>query len=170
MSNESLTAADVMHSGIKSVPPQMTIPELEEAFVREQVSGFPVVDEGEMVGLVSRADVVRHFCTERRIAETVSDFHFDEKGFHEIEMESMQQIADRVGERIEGLSVADVMNKRPLTVSLGATIREVAEKCVHHHIHRLPVTDQGTLVGIITTIDLARLIADGRFVQPNRQA
>ena len=170
MSNESLTAADMMRGGIKSVPPQMTLPELEEAFVREQVSGFPVVHLGKMVGVVSRADVVRQLCTERQVAETVSDFHFDGKGFHEVEMESLQQIADRIGERIEGLSVDDVMNKRPLTISLGATIREVAQKFVSHHIHRLPVTDQGTLVGIITTIDLARLIADGRLAQPDRHA
>ncbi|MCS7468393.1 CBS domain-containing protein [Stieleria sp. ICT_E10.1] len=29
-------------------------------------------------------------------------------------------------------------------------------------VHRLPVTDQGVLVGIVTTTDLAQLIADGR--------
>jgi len=160
---QPLTAADVMRGGIKSVSLQMTLPELEEAFVRDKVTGYPVVEEGKLVGVVSRSDVVRQLCTERQVAETVSDFHFDEKNFFEVEMESIQQIADRVGERIERLSVQDVMNQRPYTIPLGMPIRDVAHQFITHHVHRLLVTDQGILVGIITTIDLARLIADGRL-------
>ena len=161
---QQLTAADVMRGGIKSVSPRMTLPELEEAFVRDQVTGFPVVDHGKLVGVVSRSDIVRQLCTERQVAETVSDFHFDERGFYEIEMESLHQIADRIGERIESLSVADVMNSRPFTVPLEMPIREVAHQFIEHHVHRLPVTDQGVLVGIMTTIDLVRLIVDHRLV------
>lgn len=163
MSNHHFTAADIMSGGIRTVPPQMTLPELEEAFVRDQVTGFPVVHAGKLVGVVSRSDIVRQLCTERQVAETVSDFHYDERGFHEVEMESLQQIADRIGERIESSSVADVMNKRPYTVPPDMPIREVAHQFIRHHVHRLPVTDQGALVGIVTTIDLARLIADGRL-------
>ena len=51
-----------------------------------------------------------------------------------------------------------------LTASIDEPIRSVAQKLVDQHIHRLPVTSQGELVGIITTIDLVRLIIDGRLV------
>ena len=166
MPHHHLTAADIMSGGIRTVPPQMTLPELEEAFVRDHVTGFPVVHAGKLVGVVSRSDIVRQLCTERQVAETVSDFHYDERGFHEIEMESLQQIADRIGERIESLSVGDLMNKRPYTIPPAMPIREVAHQFITHHVHRLPVTDQGVLVGIVTTIDLARLIANGRIHDP----
>ena len=164
MPKHNLTAADVMCGGIRTVSPQTTLPELEEAFDRDQVTGFPVVDDGKLVGVVSHSDIVRQICTERRVAETVSDFHFDEKGFYEVRMESFDQIADRIGQRIESLSVADVMNRRPITVPLDMPINEVAHQFVSHQVHRLPVVDQGVLVGIITTIDLVRLIADNRFI------
>ena len=164
MPKHNLTAADVMCGGIRTVSPQTTLPELEEAFDRDQVTGFPVVDDGKLVGVVSHSDIVRQICTERHVAETVSDFHFDEKGFYEVRMESFDQIADRIGQRIESLSVADVMNRRPITVPLDMPINEVAHQFVSHQVHRLPVVDQGVLVGIITTIDLVRLIADNRFI------
>lgn len=162
MTLQSLTAADVMRGGIKTVSPRTTLPELEEAFVRDHVTGYPVVDHGKLVGVVSRSDVVRQLCTEREVAETVSDFHFDEHHFYEVRMESLQQIADRVGERIESLSVEDVMNRRPHTVPLDMPIGEVAEQFVKHRVHRLPVVDGTTLVGIISTIDIVRLVAQGR--------
>jgi predicted transcriptional regulator len=161
----SLTAADVMNSGIKTVSPRMTLPELEESFQRDRVTGYPVVEHAALVGVVSRSDVIRQLCTERHVAETVSDFFFDERDFYELKMESLQQIADRVGERIESLSVADVMEPDPLTVPLDLPIREVAKRFLSHSIHRLPVVDRADLVGIITTMDLAELIAQGRLVE-----
>ena len=97
-------------------------------------------------------------------AEHTSDFYFDERGFVERKMESLKDIADRVGERIAGLAVRDVMVKNPLTTRLDQPISETAKSFVAHHVHRLPVTDAGILVGIITTTDLVRLVAEKRIV------
>ena len=159
-----LVVADVMQVAVKSVPPSMSLPELEKELLQAGVSGFPVVDGNMLVGVVSRSDIVSQLCAEREIAEHTSDFYFDEKNFYEIEMGSFKDIADRVGERIEGLTVKDVMIKNPLTSRLNQPIGEAAKRFVDHQIHRLPVTDGGTLVGIVTTTDLVRLIADKRMV------
>jgi CBS domain-containing protein len=51
------------------------------------------------------------------------------------------------------------MIKHPLTVQMDAPVAKVAEKCVEHRVHRLPVLSGRTLVGIVTTMDLIRLIA-----------
>ena len=40
---------------------------------------------------------------------------------------------------------------------------DVARRFVNDRVHRYPVTDRGTLVGIVTTMDLVRLIADRRL-------
>jgi CBS domain-containing protein len=157
--SDELTAGDLMQAAVRTVPSNLPLPKLEELLMREKISGVPVVDDGELVGLVSRSDVVRQLCTERTVAETISDFHFDESGFYEVKMASLQDIADRVGERIEGLRVRDVMIKHPLTVQMDAPVAKVAEKCVEHRVHRLPVLSGRTLVGIVTTMDLIRLIA-----------
>ncbi len=167
--NTDLTVANVMQVVVKSVRSSMSLPDLEDELLRDGVSGFPVVDDNKLVGVISRSDIVRQLSTERNIAEHTSDFYFDEKDFYETKMESFKDIADRIGERIEGLSVSDVMVKNPLTTRLDQPISEAAKRLVDHHIHRLPVTDGGTLVGIVTTMDLVRLIAEKRVAAPDRR-
>ncbi len=161
--DNELTAADVMRVTVKTVPSTMTLPELESELLAAKVSGFPVVDHGELVGVVSRADVVRRICAEREVAEQTSDFYFDETGFYEAPMESFKDIANRIGERIEKLLVRDVMAENPITVPFDEPISRIARRLIDDRVHRFPVTDGGMLVGIVTATDLVRLIADRRL-------
>ena len=171
MSNNKhqLTVADVMQVVVKTVPSSMTLPDLEDQMLATGVTGFPVVDANQLVGVVSRSDIVRQLCVERHTAERTSDFYFDERDFYEVQMDSLKDIADRVGERIEGLTVQEVMVKNPFTTRLEQPISQAARMLVDHQIHRLPVTDQGALVGIVTTMDLVRLIAEKRVVGSHPQ-
>ena len=156
-----------MKRSVRTVPSDLTLPELEKAFVKESVSGFPVVDDGELVGVVSRSDVVRQLFWEHRAAETTSDFYFDADGFHEVPLVTFEQIADRVGERIEQLRVKDVMSCNLVKVSPEQPLRMVAQALTDNHIHRVLVTENDQLVGLVTTLDLARLIANGRVKADN---
>ena len=53
-----------------------------------------------------------------------------------------------------------IMKKGCITVSPDATVEEVARIFSEMRIHRLPVVDEGKLVGIITPTDLLRIIKD----------
>ena len=160
---KELTARDVMEVAVKTIPSTLSLPEFEQELLAMGVSGFPVIDDGTLTGVISRSDVVRQICSEREVAETTSDFYFDEVNFYESKMESFNDVADRVGERIEGLLVRDVMIKNPRTIPLDCPISEIAAKFIKYQIHRLPVTDQGTLVGIVTTMNLVQQIANRRL-------
>jgi CBS domain-containing protein len=131
--------------------------------LKERVSGFPVVDKGELVGIVSRSDIVRQLFLEHQAAESTSDFYFDAAGFHETPLVTFEQVADRVGERIEQLQVKDVMNRTLVKVSPDQSLAQVAQTLADHRIHRVLVCDEGRLVGIVTTLDLVRLIANRRL-------
>jgi CBS domain-containing protein len=157
-----LNARDLMQIRVHSVSPDMSLSELEREFINQRVSGFPVVENGQLVGVVSRADVVRQLQVERRLAETTSDFYWDRAGFHEEPPESIQQIAGRVGQRIEDLHVKDLMSRDMVVLCADDSVEVVAQKFIEHHIHRAPVVDEGRLVGIISTLDLVRLFADQR--------
>lgn len=163
-SDNTWTAADVMQVAVKTIPSSMTLPELEKKLLEGKVGGFPVVDAGKLVGVVSRSDIVSQICAEREVAQKTSDFYIDEAGFHETPMKSWADIADRIGERLEQLRVSDVMVRNPLTVSLEQPISELAQRFIELRVHRLPVTDGHTLVGIVTTTDLVRLIAEKRLL------
>lgn len=158
-----LTASDVMRRSVTSVPSTMPLPELERAFVERRVSGFPVVDDSKLVGVVSRSDVIRQLNAEQEIAARISDFYLDSEGFHEIPVQSASQVPERVGQRMLQLKVADVMHKQLYSVGTEQTLRAVAETMVDNGIHRVLVTNQGRLLGMITTMDFARLYAQGRI-------
>jgi CBS domain-containing protein len=69
----------------------------------------------------------------------------------------------RVGARFEGMTVEDVMSRHVHTADPDQSVDEVARMMVDHGVHRLPVVEEGNLVGIVTTLDLVRMIAEGRF-------
>jgi CBS domain-containing protein len=56
------------------------------------------------------------------------------------------------------------MTRNPATIPLDMPVIEIARKLIDARIHRLPVTDGETFVGMVTTSDLVRMIADGRLV------
>jgi predicted transcriptional regulator len=159
----TLIASHVMQRPVHTVPPDMTLPDLEQQFSDHKVSGFPVVDEGRLVGVVSRSDIVQRLFIEHYTATTTSDFYRDESGFHEVPLETFEDIASRVGQSIESLSVKDVMVPDPIKVALDRPIVEVAQLLLEKRIHRVPVVEREKLVGIVSTVDLVRLIADGQL-------
>ena len=163
-SSNELTAADIMQVAVKTVLPSLSLPELEEEFLAAGVGGFPVVEKArQLIGIVSRSDVIRAICSERELASSTSDFYRDETGFHEVKMESFKKIADRVGERIEGMTAKDVMVTKPHRVTTSQAVVEIANLFIQHHVHRLPVVEGGDIVGIVTTLDLVRLIEQRRL-------
>jgi len=55
--------------------------------------------------------------------------------------------------------ISDVMTPAPLvTVNLSASPREAADLMIKHNIRRLPVIENGALVGIVTSNDLLRCV------------
>ena len=160
---------DIMIREVRTVKPRQTLVELETVLQEANVSGLPVVEEARLVGMASRSDIVRQLLLERDLA--MSDVGLIARGFHheEVPADIAIDLGDIVGERLERIRVRDVMNRKVESVSPELPIREAAELIVRRKIHRLPVVDQGRLVGLVSVMDLARLIADGVYV-PNTEA
>lgn len=158
-----LVVSEVMKRNVKTISSEVGLPELEREFIAQGVSGFPVLDQGRLVGIVSRSDVVRQLTVEHQAAASTSDFYRDETGFHEVPLETLEQMADRVGERIEQLRVQDVMSRQLFKVAPDQPLRFVAQTLVDNHIHRVLVTDGDRLLGLVSALDLVRLVANGRL-------
>mgnify|MGYP000309587888 CR=1 FL=1 len=56
------------------------------------------------------------------------------------------------------VTAAEVMTEEPVVVSRDAGVFDVIQTMRDHSIRRLPVVDDGTLVGIITLDDLIQLL------------
>jgi len=152
---------DWMRKDVQTVREDVSLAELEQRFLSERVTGFPVVErDGSLIGVVSRSDVVRQLSVERTWAETISEYYTDWSGFDESDP-SRGEIGERAGRRLEERTVADVMAREPVTVAPDEDIAAAARILVERRFHRVPVAEKGRLVGILTSLDLARFVADG---------
>ena len=163
---KDMVASEVMRRSVQTVSAAISLPELERAFVRAGIWGFPVVDDERVVGVVSRSDIIQQLDLEHQTAKRTSDFYRDANGFHEVPLATGDQIADRVGERMEQLTVQDVMHRQLFAVAPDQPLRAVAQTMVDNDIHRVLVTREGRLIGVISTSDFVRLYAEGR-IQPS---
>lgn len=159
----NVTAAQIMSSPPLTVSPDLSVPELENRFLTANVSGFAVIAGGALIGIVGRSDVIKKIAVERSYAEVLSDYYYDYDyaGFrpHFDDSASFTQIAENVGTRIDHLKVKDVMNSEVITASPSDSIAAVCRILLQHHIHRVPLVEGNKLVGMISTSDIVRWVA-----------
>lgn len=148
-------AKDVMQKEVKSVRSDLSLSELETSFVDENVSGFPVVDSGAILGVVSASDVLARICEERRDAKSPTSFYEDHANMEFTDHADDWQ-SSKVGEQSEHLCVRDVMNPDVISVPPDMPLQEVAAVMTDQAIHRVLVVENNELVGLISSLDIVR--------------
>jgi CBS domain-containing protein len=157
-----LVAGDIMQPDVETVQVDLPVIDLERRFCESRQSGFPVIADGDrLVGVVSRADIVRKLTAEHSEMEDESAYYWDVADPSRAELDSsLGGLEVQFSQPIGNLRVEDVMSSMPITVTRTTPVREVARTLLERRIHRLPVVDSGLLVGIITSTDLVRLVAE----------
>jgi len=152
-----MRVADVMQKDPVTFRPDQGLAAIEEILVRCGITGAPVVEEGRLVGVISRSDLVRQLELERsRIEsahETLGSFEREDA------FATPASVAMAVATRWLPLKVKDVMRRDVVQVSPDDTVATAAGRMVEHGIHRLAVTDGGHLVGLVSTLDLLAVLA-----------
>jgi predicted transcriptional regulator len=147
-----------MNPDIMTVADDMTIEELVRYLVEHEISGAPVVDDqGQLVGVVSMTDIGRNMTEpETNVAPPASTFYRDD-----LSDSTLENLGARFVEQWSA-TVRDVMTPVIYQVPVTAPISEAARIMVERHIHRLLVTQGKDPVGIITSMDLLRMVANMR--------
>jgi CBS domain-containing protein len=154
-----------MNRAVVTVSPTMTLERAAERLVERGISGAPVVDEnGRLVGILSESDLLRHL--KRAAEETLGERYLSEPA-HSLALfsflsEREHAAVDEVYRRLRSTRVADAMTKRVETVSPADSLETVAGVMIEHDVNRVPVVEEGRVVGIVTRADLARVLAHGR--------
>lgn len=63
LSREGRTVGDIMTEDIISVGPDTDLEDVKHIFIHKNIRRVPVLDHGRLVGIVSRADLVREVAT-----------------------------------------------------------------------------------------------------------
>ncbi len=152
---KSLTAKDIMNPHVLSVDVQMTLQELAAFLVEHEISGAPVLDNGELVGVVSVTDIAQS--ASEGLPRDGSRLDFYSQGWeYKIERDEMNEL--RVEN--EGVTVGEIMTPTVYTIAPETPVSEIAKTMIAGRIHRLLVAEGSTVQGIITTLDLLKVIAD----------
>lgn len=137
---------DVMSREVVSVRPETPLKDVARLMIGRGISGVPVVDDaGIVVGVVSEAD----FIIKERGAEAVRRRPLARLlgESREAEAEFAKVVAERAG---------SAMSSPPITIEAGALLRTAASLMVERAVNRLPVVEDGRLVGIVSRADLIR--------------
>lgn len=162
-SGMSQTAADVMTRDFFAVAPDTPLVEVEWALSRRRISGAPVVNDGKLVGVISRADIVRHVGFGHVLSEMAVDYYRQLEGLFDgarAEPE-IERVADEgLGRQLKSLRARDAMSEDPVTVSPDTTVEAVAREMLDRRVHRVIVVEGQRPVGLIASLDLLTLLAD----------
>ena len=138
--NPRMPVRDVMNTGVLTFRDDGTVAELAAYLMDKEISGVPVVDaKGRLVGVVSVTDIV-------------------EQRTREHETTDVEELR-RASQHANNVLVRDIMTPTVFTVPDDTAVAEVARTMIAGRIHRLFVTRGGNVVGIVTTLDLLKLVA-----------
>jgi len=145
-----MKVADVMTRGVISLAPGDSVRRAAELMLRYDMSGFPVLDHGKLVGMITQGDFLRRaeMGTERHRSRW-SEFFADPGRLAEDYVHS------------HALTVAEIMTHDVVTVDADASLDSAVELMEHHHVKRLPVVSSSVMVGIISRVNLLHAFLAG---------
>lgn len=135
MLKPATTASSMMTTPVKTILPEMSIKEAGLLMYRYGHSGFPVVKDDKLLGIITRRDLEK--------ANHHGLGHAPVKGYMSTSVKSIQ----------------------PET-----TEEEIQEMIIEHNIGRLPVVEDGKLIGIVTRTNLIEMLHNQKLQRDLRQS
>lgn len=121
---------------VRTVSRDVTMNELNDLFAVDDYNAYPVVDQTQMVGLVTKFDFLKCFA---------------------LTLSSMVPRYDELMKR----TVTDVMTNEFIYVNIATKLVRVLQLMVEHRLRSIPVLAAGEcLVGIISREDVMRALRD----------
>ncbi len=140
----------IMKRDVFTLPETATVAEAMQLLVDNHISAAPLVDEaGKPTGFISDGDIMRYLSKRGQmimdpvvmIVQTV-DAYADHAGF-----------AQKL-EKLMGMRASDIGAKGIIGVSIHADLPEVCRVLGENHLKKVPVLDNGVIVGVINRSDI----------------
>lgn len=132
----------IMTKEVHTIGPNQTLKECAEVMNKKRANGLVVVDDGKVVGVITKADIFK------AILPRYPDIIEDER--HMTDLEYIEERAHKLYE----VKVKEIMGTPPITVSSDAPIVKAGSTMILRRVKQVPVVDKNRLVGIITLTDI----------------
>lgn len=138
-------ASAFMRKDVISVHDQDTVWDVAKLFSQHDITGAPVLNAaGELVGVVSQTDIVRHL---EEVAATFSNGIFYEDAEDDLRRLPRRPVIAR-----------DLMNGDVIQAPQETRASELSRLMLSKGIHRIIITNGRKLCGIVTTLDLLKVL------------
>lgn len=148
---------DVMNPDVVFCKPEDSVRDTAKILKENNISGAPVLEDGKLVGIVSEADLLKLLVfPEHGGLWLPSPFEVIEVPIRELlSWEETKNMLSDVGTK----QIGDMMKKEVYTISPDSSVEEASELMIRHRINRLPVVEEGRVVGIVTRGDIIQGLA-----------
>lgn len=141
---------DIMETDVYTVSENATIREVIQVLVDRKTNGLPIVnDDNKVVGFISDGDIMKFIAKQNpRIIDMTSfiTVWYDTESF-EAKLEDLME-----------LNVMELATTKIVSVEANVDVDEVARVLGEKKIKKVPVLDDGKLVGVINRGDILRYI------------
>jgi CBS domain-containing protein len=154
-----ITVSDVMQREVLAAEADWSLEQLADFLVDNGISGAPVTAaDDRLVGVVSLTDIVRQNrlqdqSTDREDTHDVYLFELDRRMSRD-ELREMHILFE------SSVQVRDIMTPAIISASEDTSVQDVADTMLRGRIHRVFVTRDGRLTGIVTALDMLKVIRD----------
>jgi CBS domain-containing protein len=151
------SAKDLMTTNVEMVDADWPVDRVAQFLIDHEISGAPVVDDGTLVGVISLTDIARYNTT---AGDPASE---QPASFYRSELEASYADEDLDNLRVSqgGDTTAEhVMTPQIYDVNEHTSIQQVAQVMHRSGIHRVFVTTNGQVRGVITAMDMLQVVAE----------
>jgi CBS domain-containing protein len=146
---------EIMTADVQVVHPDESIAEVASRFAEHGIHGAPVVDgQGRLVGIVTESDIIRttktKYTTYNMVYPSIHQFGVEFK-----EGTTYSELSKAFDE-VKHTPVSEIMTAAVITASPDDLVEEVAPMMIKNKINRVPVVENGKVVGIVTRGDILR--------------
>lgn len=136
---------DIMATNVKTVKAEQLVKDVALMMIMDHISGAPVVDgDNNLVGVISEKDILQHMFP--KIDEIMADTHLDFEDMEHNYKDTMNA------------TVNELMTKNVSSIDLTMPCLKAASTMWIKNFRRVPVTENGKLVGIVSIGDVHRAI------------
>ena len=144
-----MKASDVMVTRVMTAGPDSSVRDVAALLIANRISAVPVTDpEGRLLGILSEGDLMRRSetGTERR------------RSWWRESLTSADTLAEEFV-KTHSRRVSDVMTRNVIVAAPDTPLHEIAALLERNRIKRVPIVQDGRLVGLVSRADLVRALA-----------
>ena len=147
-----------MSTDVKTVDADWPLNRVAEFLFEHDISGAPVVRDGELLGVISLTDLARHNGTPgETVASEEPPVFYRSESSYAYSREDLESFHTTPGDEA---TAEDVMTPEVYDVSEHTSVQQIAQVMLRGRIHRVFVTEGDQIRGIITAHDMLRVVAD----------